>query len=134
MMLILLVVGYLNCAGPVCTEEISLPEHSTKTETMTDNLLGQTVTITCNTGYEFPSAPETFTAPSAPVVTALSPLILTQGQWSAWGAWSPCSVTCGAGTMTRYRDCGQEGMCVGNIKETQDCDEGDCGKMQHIIS
>ena len=114
--------------GPVCTEEITVPEQATKTESMTENLVGQTVTMTCNTGYEFPNPPETFTPPTAPVVTPLSPVTLTQAEWSDWGSWSPCSVTCDSGTRTRYRDCDQEGMCVGNTKESQDCDAGTCGK------
>ncbi|XP_034953319.1 properdin isoform X2 [Zootoca vivipara] len=49
------------------------------------------------------------------------------GGWSAWAAWSPCSVTCLRGLQTRQRtctnpkpDCG--GSCLGDNVEQQPCD------------
>jgi len=28
-----------------------------------------------------------------------------EGVWAAWTAWSECSLTCGRGVLSRYRDC-----------------------------
>jgi hypothetical protein len=50
--------------------------------------------------------------------------------WSAFGAWSGCSVTCGMGTQTRSRmlqstqSCG--GSCPGNAMESQPCMQPVC--------
>lgn len=38
--------------------------------------------------------------------------------WDHWGKWSPCSVTCGVGKMTRWRHCVSEG-CAPGEKEAQ---------------
>ena len=115
----------------MCSDDFipSLP-HSTQTQTKTDNLEGQVITITCDMGYEFPSAPEPYAPPPAPVTPPpLAPLTMTESQWSDWAQWSLCSMTCGAGAQTRYRDCQQEGMCVGNFKESQNCNLGSCRKL-----
>ncbi len=41
--------------------------------------------------------------------------------WQQWGGWSPCSVTCGSGQITRNRQCSQPGQCVGGETEAQLC-------------
>ncbi|XP_035685697.1 SCO-spondin-like [Branchiostoma floridae] len=52
------------------------------------------------------------------------------GEWSDWGPWSDCSVTCGSGTETRNRSCTNPAPahggadCVGPDEEVQDCDTG----------
>lgn len=54
------------------------------------------------------------------------------GNWSSWGAWSPCSKTCGNGTVTRTRSCDNPAPayggadCVGEANMTQDCLEQLC--------
>lgn len=54
------------------------------------------------------------------------------GNWSSWGAWSPCSETCGNGTVTRTRSCDNPAPayggadCVGEANMTQDCLEQLC--------
>ncbi|CAH1231524.1 CILP2 [Branchiostoma lanceolatum] len=58
------------------------------------------------------------------------PRVAVDGGWSNWSPWPDCSVTCGAGTQTRYRTCtnpepaygGAE--CDGQAQESQDCDTG----------
>ena len=115
--------------GPACVKNITIPEHSTKTETLADNIIGQTIKIQCWTGYEFPSNPVQYSAPTAaPSPAPLSPITLTESQWSNWGPWTLCSVTCGPGDIYRYRDCQVEGMCRGDFREQGTCDEGTCRK------
>lgn len=54
------------------------------------------------------------------------------GNWSSWGAWSPCSETCGNGTSTRTRACDNPppayggADCVGAGTMTKDCLEQLC--------
>ncbi|KAJ8964542.1 hypothetical protein NQ314_004838 [Rhamnusium bicolor] len=38
--------------------------------------------------------------------------------WDHWGKWSPCTVSCGLGKMTRWRHCVSEGCSPGE-KEAQ---------------
>ncbi|XP_020632434.1 coadhesin-like isoform X5 [Orbicella faveolata] len=54
------------------------------------------------------------------------------GKWSAWKAWTPCTVTCAGGTQSRSRTCtnpppthgGKE--CSGNGDETRSCNGRPC--------
>ncbi|KAK3802432.1 hypothetical protein RRG08_017617 [Elysia crispata] len=54
------------------------------------------------------------------------------GQWSAWGAWSPCSKTCGGGEQVRDRTCSKPAPsnggqnCQGSAHETRTCSEDPC--------
>ncbi|XP_078333125.1 SCO-spondin-like isoform X2 [Crassostrea virginica] len=53
-------------------------------------------------------------------------------EWSAWGSWSMCSVSCGVGTETRRRNCSiatasnGNSSCPGNSGESRSCDAGSC--------
>ncbi|CAH1183466.1 unnamed protein product [Phaedon cochleariae] len=38
--------------------------------------------------------------------------------WDHWGKWSPCSVSCGVGKMTRWRHCISK-ACASGDKEAQ---------------
>ena len=57
------------------------------------------------------------------------------GAWSDWGEYSDCTVTCGAGSQTRSRDCNSPppvnggSSCMGDASETRDCDESTCPGM-----
>ena len=52
---------------------------------------------------------------------------VVDGQWSPWGAWSPCTKTCGRGMKTRERACNNPApahggaACVGITIDTQAC-------------
>ncbi|XP_064605661.1 coadhesin-like [Liolophura sinensis] len=54
------------------------------------------------------------------------------GNWSVWKAWSPCSVTCGAGNQVRQRMCnnpapsGGGQQCQGDTSQTQACQTSEC--------
>ena len=55
---------------------------------------------------------------------------------SDWKAWSPCSVSCGHGVMTRQRIIEQEARsggkeCDGDMEETQQCGAGCCVPLCH---
>ena len=65
--------------------------------------------------------------PISQVKTFHDLVILVDGEWSEWGAWSPCTGSCGAATRTRTRQCddpppnnkGQ--FCVGRPYQTIGC-------------
>ena len=62
-----------------------------------------------------------------------SRLTAVDGQWSAWGEWDDCSVTCDQGYKTRYRSCSNPTPahggknCAGSYSEERKCNLGDCG-------
>lgn len=50
----------------------------------------------------------------------LSPIAI--GNWSAWGNWSACSVSCGVGFQYQTRQCLGAGFgCVGEAVNTMSC-------------
>ncbi|XP_035665050.1 C-type mannose receptor 2-like [Branchiostoma floridae] len=57
-------------------------------------------------------------------------ITIVDGDWSSWGPWPACSVTCGVGTETRVRTCTNPAPanggadCVGLAEGTRNCDTG----------
>ena len=57
---------------------------------------------------------------------------LVDGQWSEWGSWESCSVTCGDGNQTRYRTCTNPdpdhggAACDGLAEDSQMCSNSPC--------
>ncbi|XP_059158281.1 uncharacterized protein LOC131942421 [Physella acuta] len=51
-------------------------------------------------------------------------------EWSKWGQWSVCDVTCGHGARTRTRKCENQdgGDCYGADQETEVCRVADCAR------
>lgn len=55
-------------------------------------------------------------------------VIPTDGGWSEWSTWSPCSATCDVGLQSRYRMCNSPtpnfggAFCEGNSTQKQSCD------------
>ncbi|XP_053329114.1 properdin [Spea bombifrons] len=47
-------------------------------------------------------------------------------QWTEWGAWSACSVSCKEGIRSRRRSCIGQGDCNGSNLEVQACSLQDC--------
>jgi hypothetical protein len=41
---------------------------------------------------------------------------VVHGNWSAWGAWSSCSETCGSAVMTRNRSCSSPPPANGGVR------------------
>nr|XP_026500838.1 uncharacterized protein LOC113404217 [Vanessa tameamea] len=64
---------------------------------------------------------------------------LLNGGWSGWGAWGPCSQTCGAGRRSRTRSCtrpipsGGGTNCVGPKFDVGSCHLTPCEVYRHII-
>ena len=56
------------------------------------------------------------------------------GSWGPWITSSPCTVTCGTGSQTRYRVCvnGREGDegCIGETSSTVQCSAGTCENVE----
>lgn len=54
------------------------------------------------------------------------------GDWSEWGFWGTCSVTCSNGTSVRNRTCSNPAPryggknCTGLFTDTQDCIQAAC--------
>ncbi|KAK3084929.1 hypothetical protein FSP39_021552 [Pinctada imbricata] len=54
------------------------------------------------------------------------------GKWSVWSKWSHCSVTCGTGSISRYRVCNNPvptnggANCTGSDHETHVCNKHQC--------
>ena len=52
-------------------------------------------------------------------------LFSTTGDWSMWGTWSECTVSCGGGYKVKTRSCVQE-PCVGNNVTSVQCADTAC--------
>ena len=58
--------------------------------------------------------------------------LAVHGEWSDWGSWSPCSVSCGEGEQTRSRRCENPApneygdYCTGVNVTSQLCTEEEC--------
>ncbi|EJW70086.1 hypothetical protein WUBG_19008, partial [Wuchereria bancrofti] len=47
-------------------------------------------------------------------------------QWTIWGSWEVCSVTCGIGQQIRRRQCIGGNRCVGENLEKKACKQLSC--------
>lgn len=50
----------------------------------------------------------------------------SEGSWSAWGGWSPCSQPCNGGERTRSRTCVGGTSCPGSNIDTERCNTNAC--------
>ncbi|XP_022779250.1 collagen alpha-1(I) chain-like [Stylophora pistillata] len=56
------------------------------------------------------------------------------GNWSDWGPWRECTVTCGGGKRIRTRSCTNPPpangglVCIGKCEESQECNIDPCGR------
>ncbi|XP_049885414.1 uncharacterized protein LOC126380199 [Pectinophora gossypiella] len=64
---------------------------------------------------------------------------LLSGGWSGWGAWGPCSQSCGAGKRSRTRSCtrpvpsGGGKNCIGSKTEFMACYLSPCEAFTHVV-
>lgn len=65
--------------------------------------------------------------------------MIVDGDWSAWGSWGTCSLTCGVGQKTRSRTCTSPAPayggnnCTGNSTDTASCNVTGCPGNSHGI-
>ena len=58
---------------------------------------------------------------------------IVHGMWTDWTEWTDCLVICGAGTITRQRECSNPppsnggDACNGEAMEELSCERGICG-------
>ncbi|XP_013406580.1 A disintegrin and metalloproteinase with thrombospondin motifs adt-2 [Lingula anatina] len=71
-------------------------------------------TVQCNTDPCVVSQPTTTGSNNVP------------GTWGAWSGWSSCSQTCGGGTRSRSRECGDGSSCSGEASESESCNTETC--------
>ena len=63
-------------------------------------------------------------------------IILVNGQWGNWSAWSGCGVTCGGGLQSASRACDSPApanggrSCMGGATKYQACNTGACSGAQ----
>ncbi|XP_069505150.1 cartilage intermediate layer protein 2 [Ambystoma mexicanum] len=58
-----------------------------------------------------------------------------EAEWSAWGAWTPCTKSCGGGRRVRRRSCAKSPMkdpCIGRSLEMQKCSVAPCRVCQLV--
>ncbi|CAG2193328.1 HMCN [Mytilus edulis] len=53
------------------------------------------------------------------------------GNWGGWNAWQICSITCGGGTRSRFRDCNNPTplsgtACIGDARDDEHCSTDSC--------
>lgn len=64
----------------------------------------------------------------------------SDGGWTGWSSWGPCSQTCGAGRRSRTRTCtrpqphGSGLQCVGQKIETGSCHLNPCETLPHVVA
>ena len=65
-------------------------------------------------------------------------LVAVDGGWSEWSQFSPCSKTCGGGSITRFRNCNNPSPlnggknCPGEYFESQDCNTDPCKSLKQL--
>jgi len=73
--------------------------------------------------YPRPAHEET---PLSGGVNPPSPTPSPNGQWSSWGSWSPCTVSCGGGVQARTRSCQGGSNCAGQSSQSRSCNSLVC--------